>query len=60
MNLILKGPVTDEWLRAIMTCVFNDYLRVVTTEEFQKRFGIIGTEALTRNTEPDDSQGWQE
>ena len=51
MNLILKGPVTDEWLLAIMACVFNDYLRTVTAEEFQKRFGTIGTEVLALNTE---------
>ena len=60
MNLMLKGPVEDEWLRAIMACVFNDYLRCVTAEQFQKRFGTIGTEVLARNTEPCDNQGWQE
>ena len=53
MNLKLKNSAsTDNYMLAYMFVVFQDYLNQTTAEEFQRRFGPVGTEHLAMYTEP--------
>lgn len=57
MMHLLKDNLADKEWQAwyLMTCalvIFEDYIQSIDAKEFQRRFGEVGTEALSRYTRP--------